>query len=135
MSATARNPLRRRAGLLLAACALLALGGCDPGDDAPVADDMIVAADGPLDPPETGPVDHGTDADPGDAGPPDAAPPDMAPDATPPPSAVGRLPELCVGCGAAVSPRFRLIEHGLTPVPSGPARRAASPRFQLILDP
>lgn len=124
------NPISgRRAGWWrLAAAGALALGllatGCDPGDDGAETD--VSLAD-----------DAGSDAardvavDPADADPDGGADPDAAPA----PSSEGRMPELCVGCGAAASPRFRLIEHGLTPVESGPARAAASPRFRLILDP
>jgi len=116
--------------LALAALWISAALGCDPGDDEQPVNDMLPTVDMN--------VDLGVDMDPDPKK--DAAPPprDAAPDAIPdaaPPMERPRAPTLCVGCGAATSPRFRLIEHGLTPTADGPARAAESPRFRLTLEP
>ncbi len=125
----------RALGRISALCLGLLLSGC-PADDEPVTD-MGLSADMTL---ADATPDRGVetkDMGPGDAAP-DVEPPDAAPDAEPdarPSAQRARAPELCVGCGAAASPRFRLIEHGLTPAPQGPSQTATSPRFRLILEP
>lgn len=121
----------RWAGGILALGLGLLASGCPETGEEPSTNDMLPAADMRLADMGLGP-DRGADTK--DVGP-DATPIDAAlPDAAPP-AEQGRMPELCVGCGAAASRDFRLIEHGLHPLPDGPARRATSPRFRLILDP
>lgn len=136
---------RRVLGQVAALCLGAVLAGCPADDDPGPENDVGLPADmGPDAAPDRGP--DGKDAGPDDATPADATPADAeptedaaAPDVTPPDAAPAaeeaRAPELCVGCGAAASPRFRLIEHGLTPVPQGPTQTATSPRFRLILEP
>ncbi len=117
-----------RALTMMAAVGLLFAAACDGGDD-PGPPDTGLADVGPGD-------DRGVDEGPPDRGPTLDAEVDRGPgpDAAPP-AAVGRPLELCVACGAAASPRFRLIEHGLGPVEAGGGRAAESPRFKLVIDP
>lgn len=121
--------IRPRAGGLLALGLGILLTGCPENTEQPT-NDMLPMADAGVGDMGPGP-DRGAGEDAGPDAEPDASPtPDAAPAAE-----QGRMPELCVGCGAAASPRFRLIEHGLSRTPDGPAQSATSPRFRLTLDP
>ncbi|MCB9529415.1 MAG: hypothetical protein H6703_16645 [Myxococcales bacterium] len=128
--------------------ALLAVAGCDDGAATPDVDLGTLRDMGRMDAArfDDGVSDRGV-AD--DEGPPDpdrgvadmairddGLPDDGLPDQGPPPGpGPAAYSELCVGCGAALSPRYRLVDHALRPVEATTPQAATSPRYRLILDP
>lgn len=128
--------------------ALVAVVGCDDSAAEPDVDLGTLRDMGRMDAArfDDGVSDRGVDDDEGppggDRGIPDMAgrddgvPDDGLPDRGPPPGpGAAAYSELCVGCGAALSPRYRLVDHALRPVEATTPQAATSPGYRLVLDP
>lgn len=142
-----------RSSLVLLVMAALA-GGCDDPSSNPDAADRGIQRDrggGDRGAADDGVFDRGRrddgvpDRDVPDRDVPDrdlsdgSAPDDGLPDTGLPdtglPTSGAPYVELCVGCGTATSPRYRLVDHALRPIEAPAPQSAASPRYRLILDP